>query len=200
MTIDLGGLEPSVLTASTREDEPGRDMHFVELYDDDASLLESVRTFVSVGLNAGEAVVVVASPEHRAVFDAEFSRAADLDGARAQGLYLSIDAKETLASFMAGGRPDPERFEVVIGDLLRRAGAGGRPVRVFGEMVEVLWAQGNPAAALEVEELWNRLSSKYSFRLFCAYSTSVFADGDYGSLGAVGGHHSHIVVPKPARS
>lgn len=200
MTIDLGGLEPSVLTASTRADEPGRAMHFVELYDDDASLVESVRTFVSVGLNAGEAALVVASPEHRAAFDAELSKTADLDGARAQGLYLSVDAEETLASFMAGGRPDPGRFEHAIGGLLRRAGAGGRPVRVFGEMVEVLWARGNPAAALELEDLWNRLSMQYSFRLFCAYSTSVFDEGDYGSIGAVGGHHSHIVVPKPARS
>lgn len=200
MTIDLGGLAPSALKASARANEPGRDMHFVELYDDDPSLVESVRTFVSVGLNGGEAAIVVATAAHTAAFEAELVKTADLEGAREQGLYLTVDAEETLASFMDGGRPDPQRFEHVIGGLLRRAGAGGRPVRVFGEMVEVLWAQGNPTAALELENLWNRLSAQYSFRLFCAYSTSVFDDGDFASLGVVAGHHSHIVVPKPAHS
>lgn len=171
--------------------------HFVELYDDGLSLAQSVRTFVSVGIGAGASAIVIAEPEHHAVFEAELARVVDLDAARAQGLYVTADAAETLSKFMQDGRPDPDRFDRVIGDFLQRAGAGGRPVRVFGEMVAVLWAQGNVAGALALEDLWNDLASRNSFRLFCAYPARAFAGDGPDPLRAVAERHSHVVAAGP---
>jgi len=39
----------------------------------------------------------------------------------------------------------------------------------FGEMVALLWAEGNFTAAIRVEELWNDLQKLHTFSLFCAY-------------------------------
>jgi hypothetical protein len=191
--IDFEGLDLSTTGTASAPSAT----HFVELYDDHSSLAGSVRTFVSTGFGADEAAIVIATAEHLEAFEAELGRAADLDAARAQGLYHSAGAEETLARFMAGDRPDPERFETVIGALLDRASAGGRAVRVFGEMVAVLWAQGNVGAALELEALWNELARSRPFRLFCAYSTGAFEGAARPHLATVVAQHSHVVVPDP---
>jgi hypothetical protein len=170
--------------------------HFVEYYDDAGSLTDSVRTFVSVGIGRGDAAIVIAEREHLEAFEAALGRVVDLGRARARGAYVSLDADETLASFMEDGMPDAARFEAVVGDAIARAAAGGRRVRLFGEMVAVLWRQRNVAGALALEDLWNRLAERYRFRLFCAYPTSAF-DGDPAATEAVSRRHSHIVTSAP---
>jgi PAS domain S-box-containing protein len=65
-------------------------------------------------------------------------------------------------------------------------------------MVEVLWREGNAAAAIRLEELWNELASQHPLSLLCAYSLSVF-DGDESAAGidAVCAAH-HRVFPAQA--
>jgi hypothetical protein len=41
-------------------------------------------------------------------------------------------------------------------------------------MVAVLWDQGNVAAAIALEDLWNDLGTKHPFSLFCAYPIRAF--------------------------
>ena len=65
--------------------------------------------------------------------------------ARAGSLTMH-DAALTLDSFMEDGQPDRRRFEATARRLL--AGADGKPVRAFGEMVALLWEQGNVPAAI----------------------------------------------------
>ena len=172
--------------------------HFVEFYDDDAALVESVRTFVSIGLSEGDAAVVVAGPAHRAAFDRVLGRSVDLTAARAKSLYTVLDAEETMSLFMRGGLPDPQLFETVIGLTIERAAAAGKNVRLFGEMVAILWAEGNVRGALELEELWNRLAQKHPFKLFCAYPAELFGSGQPESISAVCHQHSQVVVPQQA--
>ena len=47
-----------------------------------------------------------------------------------------------------------------------------RFVFAFGEMVALLYAAGNPAGAIRVEQLWNELAQRQSFSLYCAYPLS----------------------------
>ncbi len=70
---------------------------------------------------------------------------------------------------MVDGAPDPSRFSDAVGSLVAEAAAGGRRVRVFGEMVALLWEAGNVAATLRLEELWNDLGEDQAFSLLCAY-------------------------------
>jgi hypothetical protein len=195
MTLDIRDLAAHVF--EPRAVATDHNDHFVELYDDEQALARSVRTFLAIGVNEGEAAVVIATPAHREAIGAELDRAVDLAAAREQGLYVVLDAAETLSRFYADGRIDGERFASVIGAVLRGAARGGRRVRVFGEMVAVLWEAGDVAAALELEDRWNDLARTYGFRLFCAYPARGFAAGDETSLTGVCNRHSHVIVPAP---
>jgi anti-sigma regulatory factor (Ser/Thr protein kinase) len=77
---------------------------------------------------------------------------------------------------------------------LAKATEGGRPVRVFGEMVALLWDDGALAAAIELEKLWNDLAQRHSFSLFCAYpEQSVAPTGRRGALHDVCSHHTLVI-------
>src|SRR3954469_7879378 len=93
--------------------------HDVQFYEDEAFLCETVASFLGAGLLAGEPVVVIATEAHREAFS-KCLRARSIDVARAcmSGQLTFLDARETLAQFMVGDEPSPERFRAVIGDVL----------------------------------------------------------------------------------
>jgi signal transduction histidine kinase len=152
--------------------------HFVQFYETDHFLLHALSDFIGTGLRAGEAAIVVATPDHCASL-AEQLQAAGLDVRSAQesGQYVVLDAAELLTRFMVDGMPEPARFAKLFGGLVTQAALGGRPVRVFGEMVALLWAEGNHAGTVRLEELWNGLRETHPFILFCAYPITGL-DGD----------------------
>ncbi len=95
---------------------------------------------------------------------------------------------------MTQGRPDPQRFADVVGGMLARLG-GGRRVRAFGEMVALLWAEGNGRGAVRLEELWNELAERYCFSLYCAYPISGFRGEVHGQSFADICTKHHRVIP-----
>ena len=151
--------------------------HAVQFYRDDRSLLATMSRFVRQGLGTGQPVVIIATDEHRL----GLMRKLVADGVpqdffeRAGALWM-LDAREVLATFMDGNRPDPRRFTTVVGKLIaaaRRAGGGGS-VRAYGEMVDILWKDANPEAAIHLESLWNELATTEHFTLLCGYSMGNF--------------------------
>jgi MEDS: MEthanogen/methylotroph, DcmR Sensory domain len=156
-------------------------LHVVGFYETAAFLTGSVRDFLAPGLRAGDAAIVVASASHRALFDRALEEAGiDVRAAQRSGRYLALDASETLSTFMVTCMPDVARFSATIEKLVSQAVSGKRKVRIYGEMVAVLWDQGNVAAAIELERLWNDLAVRHPFSLLCAYPTSAF-DTDAGA-------------------
>jgi PAS domain S-box-containing protein len=150
--------------------------HRVQFYDDDAYLVDVVVRYVEEGLAGGEAVVVIVTPAHRRDVERQLSlRGVDLAAARAEGRYEALDAATALARFVTAGRPDADLFRDVIGGTIRRA-AAGRRVRAFGEMVSLLWNDGNRDGAVRLEALWNLLGREVPLTLLCSYSMSGFAD------------------------
>jgi len=144
--------------------------HFVQFYEADGFLLNSLSGFIGKAIKSGDGAVVIATEAHRDGLD-ELLQASGLDvaGARARGCYVSLDAADTLAKVMVDGAPDRERFNEVIGAVIARVTDGRARASAFGEMVAQLWAEGNPTAAIRLEELWNELQKVHSFSLFCAY-------------------------------
>lgn len=170
--------------------------HFVQFYETDAFLLDSLSGFIEVGLTTGEGCIVVATGEHREGLEERLKKKGlDLVAACLQGDYLALDADETLAQFMVDGEPDPQRFSEVISGLIERAAKNGRHVRIFGEMVALLWVRGERKAAVSLEVLWNELHTMASpFLLFCAYATSYFARDEYEELFTeICKQHSHVI-------
>jgi len=152
--------------------------HEVQFYFDDRFLIQSLSQYAETALEAGGAVIIVATPAHRVSLAGELGRAGlNLPALSGQSRYVAVDAAETLARFMIDGSPDETRFSELIGDMILCAAAsccGSGKVRIFGEMVALLWQRGEAAAALRLEHLWNELSQSHCFHLRCAYPISSF--------------------------
>jgi excisionase family DNA binding protein len=156
--------------------------HVAQFYEADAFLLEAVSHYLLPALRSGDAAVVVATPAHLVGIEERLRAAGDidLDGARARGQYLSLDAHGLLSRFMVDGEPDAGQFCAIVGEIIDNASDGGRRVRVFGEMVAVLASEGRHGAAVALEELWNDLQRSYQFSLFCAYPIEYFSGHELG--------------------
>jgi hypothetical protein len=150
--------------------DAGRRDHVVLFYRDEQELAERVTRFLLPAIQDGGVAIAVATPDHRRSFERYLAGAGvDVAAAFARGAYLALDASETMRGFMVASRPDPAGFWRAISPLLRQAARAGRPVRVFGEMVSLLWDAGLIDAAVEVEAMWNELGVQYPFSLLCAY-------------------------------
>lgn len=144
--------------------------HFVQFYETDGFLLNSLSGFIGTAINDGQGAVVIATQEHRQVLDELLlGNGLDVANARTNGRYVSLDAAETLSKFMVDGTPDAGAFHQLMGGVLGSVTDGRSGVRAFGEMVALLWAEGNHTGAIRLEELWNDLQKAHSFSLFCAY-------------------------------
>src|SRR5437868_3155590 len=147
--------------------------HHVRFYEADSFIYEAVAEFFAAGLRAGQPTILICTGHHR---DGIFRCLSMLgfDGAKIShsGQLKWRDAQETLARFMVGDMPDEQLFRNCVGGLIEeaRAGRGHLTIRAFGEMVDLLMRDGQPEAALRVEQLWNELGRDYGFALLCAYS------------------------------
>ena len=155
--------------------------HSVLFYRDDSELAASAGEPLLGALASGGTAIVIATPAHRELIGRWLTAAgADLAAATAAGRYLTRDARETMASLMVGGWPSPAGFWQAINPLIQRAAATAPPVRVFGEIVALLWESGQLGAALELEALWNELAAHYPFGLVCGYSAGTIGGRDRG--------------------
>jgi signal transduction histidine kinase len=174
IAIDEFSVESGSVPGSTWR-EMGSSEHFVQFYDTDMFLMDAVGDFISCGLRAGEAGIIVSTPAHQRGIEARLrADGIDVSAAVAAGRYLSLDATHTLSLFMVDGMPDTGKFFQLFGGVLDGATRNNRPVRVFGEMVSLLARDGNNAATIRLEELWNELGETRSFSLFCAYAMDQF--------------------------
>ena len=147
--------------------------HVVAVYDVDDELVSAVAAFLGEALAHGGAAVVIATDTHRRALDAALeAQGHPLEVLIATGQYRSLDASATLAAFIRDDRPDAARFASAIGAVLDEVARSAGPVRLFGEMVGLLWEDGNLAGAIELETLWNDVAAHHTFALFCAYAMS----------------------------
>lgn len=132
--------------------------------------MDTLERFVIDGLGLGESVIAIATGSHLGSLGARIRSAGiDLADLVASGRYVPLDAAATLSQFMVDGWPDEARFEQVIAQALAPARRAGRPVRAFGEMVALLWAQDHHGATVRLEQLWCGLCEREGLAVFCAY-------------------------------
>lgn len=167
------------------------------IFDHDAELVADVARFVADGLDHGERVVVVATPEHRAALDEVLVQyGEDTARAAATGRYLVLDAADSLDRLLVDGRLDRDTFLATVGTLVDAAADDGTPVRLYGEMVNVLWEHGDVAGALQLETWWNHLSQLQHFALLCGYPAHALATASLGEITDVCALHSAVTPPR----
>jgi len=171
-------------------------IHSVHIYESSSALITRLCGVVSSSLRVGDAVLVVATAEHRSQLIREVEICGvDIRAHAREGLYTMVDAEELLATFMVNGMPDRDMFEASVGSMLRQAHKSARGshqgLTVFGEMVAVLWDAGKKDAALQLEALWNDAQLNHSFHLHCAYPRAGFINGDEA---LVCNMHSHVLT------
>jgi hypothetical protein len=155
-----------------------RGNHLVQFYDAEPSVLvQNVSGFIHEGLERGDSIVVIATPEHSDAFLSALGKNRAQSETRTRRLVI-LDAQATLDQFMRHGQPDWRRFEQVVGGTIRglRRANPAAGLRAYGEMVGILWAAGQVDAAVQLEKFWNVLLSGRDFTLFCGYPIDVFAD------------------------
>ena len=101
--------------------EIGPHEHFCQFYEDDAVLLDTIDGFIGPGLNAGEAAIVIAVPDHLQCLTKKLERRGlDVAALIAADQFIALDAAE---------RPDqerapfentaPEEFRAVLSEVYR---------------------------------------------------------------------------------
>jgi PAS domain S-box-containing protein len=201
LSPDLGKL------ALQRQDSlQPRGEHVVYFYQDSDSLLEALCDYVGPALGAGNAAVIIATKAHHDGLHRRLTaRGLDTQKASKQGRYVALDASETLSKIMEKGMPDDARFLEIVGGTMARTRAllkgANTEIAAFGEMVSLLWTEGNIEAAIRLEQLWNELAKKYSFSLRCAYPLANFYGEKHAQpLIRVCAEHSAVVLNQGNRS
>ena len=146
--------------------------HFVYPYTNETQFSEAVCLFISTGLRKGGSALLVMTEIHREAVRKQLQEAGlNVAGLEARGRLVCQTADDLLGTFMFDGIIDEHRFKTTVGNMIEkaRAASSNGEVRVFGEMVDLIWIP-NPKATQRLEELWNQVIKLHSVPLLCAYS------------------------------
>jgi len=152
--------------------------HLVQFYDDEAELVPALVKYVGTALNLGHDAIVIARPgiTGQVVTELRQQHLQRLSQARPRGRLTTLDAQATLKTFMVDGWPDPQAFERNVAPVVAKATSEGRSAVAYGEMVALLCEQGQYAAAVRLEKVWNDLLGRLRFSLLCAYPMRLFTN------------------------
>jgi prepilin-type processing-associated H-X9-DG protein len=177
--------------------EPGENGHIVQLYQDDDFYGEAISHFAAEGLIRGESIILVATRPHWENISARLrGKGFQIDALLRDGQLTVLDADSTLPKFMVGNVPDGNIFKPLAKQTIAKARAGGkfRQVRWWGEMVNVLYVDGNVGGSNRLEELFDEVAHEESIPIFCSFLMDKFDPKIYEeAFGNVCRTHSHVI-------
>ena len=193
--------ERSVLDASEPWDGllagAGPRDHIVQLYQDQQFLNRAVCRFAAGAIANGEGVILVPTAAHWEAFRPRLeAEGVDVEAAQGDGQLTVVDADETLPRFMKDAMPDAPVFLGLAAEVISKARGEGRypKVRWWGEMVNVLWEQGNVAASMSLEDQFDRLAKHHEIAIFCSFVMDNFNSEVHSRLlPRLGQNHSHLI-------
>ena len=195
---------PRRLSAASDEKTMGSlpTVHSVHFYESHDALIGRLSGIVHSGLLIGNSVLLVCTAEHREQLLQSMERLeVNVRDPARQGRFSIYDASQMLAMFMVDGQPDAGLFVASVGRVLAEGKKAARSkdggLTVFGEMVAVLWEDGNKDGAMALERLWNRVMEDRAFHLHCAYPNWLFDDGE-AELQDICRVHTHVLGTAPA--
>lgn len=187
------GQETHVTTWFPRD----RGFHSMQFYHDDRDRLAGGVDFVVAALKEGGMVIYVDSKPHLAAL----ARKLEVFGLRAaveRGHFIALDVhRDVLPDIMVGGMPDAARMIGLFDDAVRQtssSGQDGRRLALAGEIAPVLWAEGLPEAALEVERVADEFAHARSASVFCTYPVeSLYETRHHQTMARLCALHTNVV-------
>lgn len=173
--------------------------HIAQFHSDNRTLADRACEFFAIGADVGDALIVIATPEHRSMIeDCLGKRGVDVRALAMLGRYSAHDAAETLSRLLVARKPSPLLFGEVVGSAISRLRPESGRVRAFGEMVSLLWAAGDRDAAIRLEEIWNDWIGFHPLSLMCGYEF----DGamDARGFSAIARTHTDVLPPGETRA
>lgn len=184
------------------EARPAASNHMAQLYRTDGELADSVSRFIAEGLDAGEAVLIIATASHWALFVARLATmpCIDLASAIVSGQLRIMNADFALSTIMVDGMPQWHRFQETANRIIEKSHKRFGKLRVYGEMASILWQNENRLGAERLESHWNALSHRHDIVRLCAYRVNeADAKGYNAVLECVCRTHSRLLPPSGYR-
>ena len=171
--------------------------HAVQFHMNDRFFLDEVSRLVRSALRSGQPVVVVAGEAIRAgLADRLHAQELDLGRLTSRGQFVAHDSAGAMSRVMHGGRPDRDALAEIVDDLerFRVASANGPGCRltIVGDMNVSLCQRGEVDAAIEVERIWDDLTSGLPFFTVCSYPVDCFEQAGAELFGKVCAAHSAV--------
>ena len=171
--------------------------HIVQLYQDQQFLNRAVCRFAAGAIANGEGVILVPTTAHWDAFRPRLeAEGVDVKAALGNGQLTVVDADELLPRFMKDAMPDAPVFLGLAADVIAKAHGDGRypKVRWWGEMVNILWEQGNVAASMGLEDQFDRLAKQHEIAIFCSFVMDNFNSEVHSRLlPRLSQNHSHLI-------
>jgi hypothetical protein len=169
----------------------------VQLYQDDDFYAEAISHFAAEGIVRGESIILVATKPHwQSISQRLDDKGLDVARLFRRGQLTVLDADDTLPKFMVGKDPDGGIFKPLAKQAIAKARAGGAYPRVrwWGEMVNVLYVDGNPRGSNRLEQLFDEVAQEESIAIFCSFLMDKFDPKIYDeAFGNVCRTHSHVI-------
>ena len=171
--------------------------HAVQFHMNDRFFLDEVSRFVGSVLRAGEPVVVVAGEATRAGLAHRLhAQEFDLGRLESRGQFVAHDSAGALSRVMRGAYPDRDSVAEIVDDLERTrvASSSGPDCRltIVGDMSVALCRNGDVDAAIELESIWDDLTSGLPLFTVCSYPVDCFERGGAELFGRVCAAHSAV--------
>ncbi len=176
---------------------PAGQRHDLQLYATDAALVGGVVDFFGAALDAGDAIVAIATPAHLDEMAARLrARGVDVAGLTASGRYTALDVHAAIGDVVLNGIADEALFVSTMDPMIesaRRASGYSKHVSVFGEIAPQLYARHQDEAALAIERFADAFAASRALSILCAYSMRALT-GAAGRADSICAEHGAICL------
>jgi hypothetical protein len=171
--------------------------HIVQLYQDQEFLNRAVCRFAAGAIANGEGIILVPTAAHWEAFRPRLEvEGVDVAAAQNRGQLTVVDADELLPRFMRDAMPEAPVFMGLAADVITNAREAGHypKVRWWGEMVNILWEQGNVAGSMSLEDQFDRIANHHEIAIFCSFVMDNFNSEVHSRLlPRLSQNHSHLI-------
>lgn len=168
--------------------------HFAHFYSSTDTLFGSVAEYLAGGIANREAVLVFSRTQTRGGIRQQLAlRGMELDQLQASGQLLWLDADAVLAQLLHEKNISDAAFAEIVEQKIQRMLGRFGAVRTYGEMVDLLWQDGNYKGVLSLERLWDKLVRQYRLSVFCGYQLQEDG-GQHASFNGMCCSHSHLLT------